>query len=504
MKNHKLHFLMSFILASLLFWSCTNLDETPLSQVTPDNFFKTEDEVLAAVIPVYNSARAWSWSEAAHQQEVTSDEIFVPTRGGDWDDGGDWRRMQEHTWTPSESRLNTSWTDLYAGVARANAALESMEASPLSGSDLVRTFKAEVRFLRALFYWWLMDMFGNVPVVSQTLQLGELPVQNTRQQVFDFVVSEINAALPDLQASFEAADYGRATKGAANALLATVYLNAEVYTGTPRWGECVAACDAVINSGMYNLLPNYRDVFALENEGPANVENIFVVGNLPASGVGWNRQQATLHYNQIPITPWNGFSVLADFYNRYDTSDVRFGVMLVGPQLVLAGPNAGQPATDRQGNPLVFTVDSPLFGASESHGVRILKWPLDPNQVEGDAGNDFAIFRYSHILLAKAEALFRMMGPKQESVDLINQVRARAFDPDKPIALADLTLDTFLNERGFELLWEEYRRTDLIRFRRFLDAWTLKPPSDGPRRNLFPIPQVQLDANPNLRQNTGY
>ena len=497
MKNHKLGFLlMSMLVVSLLFWSCRNLDENPVSQVTPDNFFQTEGELLAGVIPVYESARTWKWGEATHLQEVTSDEIFVPTRGADWDDDGNWRRLQLHTWTPADVKMNQAYEALFKGVARANAVLEVLEQTT-SESPLVPTFSAEARFLRALFYWWLMDLFGNVPIVTKTLQIGELPEQNTRQEVFDFVVQEINAALPDLEDV--APSFGRATKGAANALLATVYLNAEVYTGTARWNETVQASDAVINSGMYALMPTYSAVFALENEGPANAENIFVVANLPQGGVGFERQQATLHYNQITqgSTPWNGFSVLADFFNKYDQDDDRFDVLLVGPQVILDGPNAGEPAFDRQGNRLDFLVDSPLFGALDFHGVRILKWPIDPNQSGGDAGNDFAIFRYSHILLAKAEASFMMGGG---GADLLNQVRERSL-PDKPVAIS---LDAILDERGFELLWEAYRRTDLIRHGRFLDAWTLKDASDGPHRNLFPIPQIQLDANPNLMQNPGY
>ncbi len=499
MKNHKLCFLMPVLLISLLFASCTNLDENPVSQVTPDNFFKTEGELLAAVIPVYNSARAWSWSEAAHLQEVSSDEIFVPTRGGDWDDGGDWRRMQLHTWTSADGRLNSAWSDLYGGVARANAVLENLEQTT-SDSPLIPSFKAEVRFLRALFYWWLMDMFGNVPIVTvATTDPDNPPEQNTRQEVYDFVVQEITAALPDLEEV--ATTYGRATKGAANALLATVYLNAEVYTGTPRWNETVAACDAVINSGQYELMPTYSDVFAIEKEGPGNLENIFVVANRPEGGVDCVRLSATLHYSQLPHGPWNGFSVLADFYNNYDPDDDRSDVLLAGPQFVLGGPKAGDPALQRDGVRLNFSVDSPLIGATESHGVRMFKWSVDPNRNGGNAGNDFAIFRYSHILLAKAEAIFNG-ATGGDALALVNQVRARSFDPDKD--LTALTSDLILDERGFELLWEEHRRTDLIRHGRFLDAWTLKPASDGPHRNLFPIPQVQMDANPNLVQNPGY
>jgi hypothetical protein len=319
--------------------------------------------------------------------------------------------------------------------------------------------------------------------------------------VFDFVVSEINAALPNLQSSVGAGGWGRLTRGAAQTLLATVYLNAEVYTGTPKWNECIAACDAVINSGQYNLLANYSDYFKLANEGPNNVESIWVIGHKPQSGVGFNRFMATLHYNQLPQNPWNGFSVCADFFNKFDTTDVRYRHMLVGPQFVLSGPNVGQPAFDRQGNRLVFTPDSPIIGATEGQGVRILKWQVDPAQSGGDAGNDFAIFRYSHVLLMKAEALF-MTGNTQGSLALVNQVRARSFEPDKP--LTTITRNAILDERGFEFLWENFRRSDLIRNGRFLEAWTLKPASDGAHRQLYPIPQIQLDANPNLRQNPGY
>ena len=455
---------------------------------------------VADVMPVYNSLRAASWGDYMFLQEHSSDAIFVPQRGGDWGDGGIWRALQEHTWTPTLSIVNGAWVDAYTGIARANSTIDSLKSSP-SDSPLIPTLIAEVRFLRAFYYWWLMDLYGDVPLVTDAVTDPDNPPhQSPRQDVFDFIVAEINTALPDLEDSFGSGSYGRATKGAANALLATVYLNAEVYTGTAMWSECVAACDAVINSGNYDLMSPFNDVFALENEGLGNVENILVVVHEPREGVGFFRQQASLHYNQLPSTPWNGFSVLADFYNAFDTSDVRIDQLLVGPQVVLGGPNAGEPATDRQGNPLIFTVESPLTGATEGNGVRILKWPVDPDASGPNHGNDYAIFRYSHVLLAKAEAQF-MLGNTGEALDLVNQVRERAFDPDKP--LTNITLDDMLAERGFELLWEGFRRQDLIRTGHFFDPWTLKEAS-AEYRKLFPIPQIQLDANPNLKQNDGY
>jgi hypothetical protein len=503
MKNRKLRLLMPLLFMPLALWTCTNLDETPLSSVTPENFYRTEEELVSAVVPVYASLANYSWGDYMFLQEVASDEIFIPQRGGDWGDGGIWRELQEHKWTPTHGFVNGGWVNAYTGIARANSVLENLERSP-SQSPLKPIFTAEVRFLRAFYYWWLMDLYGGVPIVTAAIiDPKNPPTPNTRQQVFDFIVSEINAALPNLETSFGAGNWGRVTKGAAQTLLATVYLNAEVYTGTARWNECIAACDAVINSGMYNLLANYSDYFKLANEGPNNVESIWVVGHKPQDGVGFLRFMATLHYNQLPQNPWNGFSVLTDFYNKFDTTDVRYRHMLVGPQFVLSGPNAGQPAFDRQGNRLVFTPDSPIIGATEGNGVRILKWQVDPAQSGGNAGNDFAIFRYSHVLLTKAEALL-MTGNRQGSLDLINEVRARAFEPDKPLALADLTRDKILDERGFEFLWENFRRQDQIRTGHWLEPWTLKAASDGPHRVLYPIPQIQLDANPNLRQNPGY
>ncbi|MCH7939708.1 MAG: RagB/SusD family nutrient uptake outer membrane protein, partial [Candidatus Marinimicrobia bacterium] len=195
-------------------------------------------------------------------------------------------------------------------------------------------------------------------------------------------------------------------------------------------------------------------------------------------------------------------SVLADYYNRFDTADARIDQLLVGPQKVLGGPSAGDQAYDRYGDSLIFTVESPLIDATESDGVRILKWPIDPDMDGSNAGNDYAVFRYSHILLAKAEAQF-MLGSTGDALALVNLVRARNFDPDQP--LASVTRDDIFNERGYELLWEGFRRQDQIRTGHFLEAWSNKDANTADEyRKLFPIPQFQMDANPNLAQNPGY
>ncbi len=499
LKNNKiLRFSVPSFFVLLMFWSCTDLEETPYSLLNPSNFYQTEAELTAAVVPVYNSLSPAQWGDVMHLQEVSSDAIVVPTRGGDWDDGGVWRALQLHTWDATLGFVAGGWSNAFGGIARANSTLDALGRA--EQTDLVLTYTAETKVLRALFYWWLIDLYGNVPLVTVAeVDTKNPPSQTPRAEVFDWIVSEIIASVDNLEASHGAAGYGRITKGAANTLLATLYLNAEVYTGTPMWSDCIAACDAVINSGEYSLMSTVTDVFALENEGTANTEMILVDATLPLDGVTFNRHMATLHYNQLPASPWNGFSVLTDFYNSFEAGDDRLDQILVGQQYVLFGAAIGDSAFDRNGNPLNFKVDFPLIDASEMDGPRMLKWPIDPNMSGWFSGTDYPIFRYSHVLLMKAEALVRSGSSGDTEV---NQVRARAgLD-----ALSGATADDIYKERGHELLWEGFRRQDQIRQGTFLGTWSLKVDADAAdgHTKIYPIPQTQMDANPNLVQNPGY
>lgn len=496
LNNNIIRFSVPSLFVLLLAWSCTDLEETPFDLVTPDNFYNTEAELTAAVVPVYNTLGYAEWSDFMHLRDVSSDEIVVPTRGGDWDDGGTWRDLQLHTWDATLGFVGAGWRDPYQGIARANSTLDNLGRA--DQTDLVKTYTAEVKVLRALFYWWLMDLYGGVPIVTSA-ETPEAPAQNTRTEVFDFVVAEIIAAMPDLEDSHGAKGYGRVTTGAANTLLATVYLNAKVYTGTAKWTECLAAANAVINSGEYALMPTVMDVFSFANEGTANTEYILVTSKLPLDGVTATRQMGTLHYNQHTGSPWNGFSVLTDFYNAYDSLDDRRDQILTGQQYVLYGPTAGDSAFDRADPPvpLNFQVEFPLLNATEHDGPRILKWPIDPNTSGWFSGSDYAIFRYSHVLLMKAEAEFNLSGGGLASLNLVHERADLA-------ALTAISNAVILRERGNELLWEGFRRQDQIRHGTFLDAYTLKDYVSDDYRVLFPIPQSQMDANPNLVQNTGY
>jgi starch-binding outer membrane protein, SusD/RagB family len=354
-----------------------------------------------------------------------------------------------------------------------------------------------------------MDLFGSVPIRTEDTPPGNTP-QSPRAEVFAFVESEIKAALPDLRDEKGLATYSRFTKGAANFLLAKLYLNAEVYTGTPRWNEVIAAADAIIQSPAgYGLNPNFLSNFAVGNGSntATYAENILAVPYDKTLATGMNFQMRTLHYAQggaygLSANPWNGFATRAEFYNTFSDNDQRKAMWLVGPQLDATGqPIRFTDAVDNVNKPLIFTPEiTSLEKAFGNEGIRSAKYEIQRNNNRNDQDNDFAMFRYSDVLLMKAEALLRS-GDVAGALPLVNQVRARAGVP--PFDINTLTLNELLAERGRELAWEGWRRNDLIRYGKWESAWQFKTNAE-PHRRLFPIPAQQLSNNPALRQNPGY
>jgi hypothetical protein len=212
-----------------------------------------------------------------------------------------------------------------------------------------------------------------------------------------------------------------------------------------------------------------------------------------------------LHYNQYsgPEAPWNGFSTIADTYNAFDPADRRTQIFLAGPQVNLV---TGQPATDRQGNPLYFDPNIPdVTSATEGQGVRIDKWPVDPNHVARNNGNDYAWFRLGEMYLIRAEAE-NELGQTAAAIADLNLVRSRVFSPPKPTTAVTQAQvrDAILAERLFELTWEGKRRTDLIRAGKFTSGTWYAKTVNAPYKVLFPIPQTQIETNPLLVQNPGY
>jgi hypothetical protein len=504
--------------------ACTDLTEVPRSSITPDQFYTNETQAVGGLASVYAGLR--NYAEGYYEaSEVSTDEIIVPTRGTDWYDNGKWLDIHRQTWTANSpgtlGNMNDAWNQLFTGVARANVVLDAMQNVNFPAKAGI---VAELRTLRAMYYFSLMDMFGGVPIVcpetANPLCKGigiEARERNTRAEVFAFIESELIAARPDLPAKWDASMNGRITQGAVDAILASLYLNAQVFTGTvttaglqkgtARWQDAIAASDRILNSGNYTLATDWRSNFRADNGN--SPENILVVKFLNQPGLGLHFVMESLHYNQYSggSTPWNGFSTLADTYNSFDPADQRKQIFLAGPQVNLV---TGLPITDRAGTPLTFDPNlTDDASAPENFGIRIVKWPIDPNHLDQENGNDYALFRLAEIYLIKAEAL-NELGQSAAAVDLINTVRARVFSPPKPLATTlsqQEVRDAVLQERLFELTAESKRRQDLIRMDKFISGtWEFKTATsrNEPYRVLMPIPLTQLGTNPKLVQNPGY
>ncbi|MDH4042859.1 MAG: RagB/SusD family nutrient uptake outer membrane protein [Gemmatimonadota bacterium] len=500
--------------------ACTDLTEDPTSSIAPNSFFKNEQEVLGALAGVYSVMKnPWSWYNL---NEITSDEMIVPTRGQDWFDNGRWLELHRQGWTATSSSalddINGMWSGPFSGVTRANVVLSALTDVTIADKEAVI---AETRVLRAFYYYQLMDMFGGVPIVTDLVI--EPRAAASRDSVFRFIESELIAARQDLPVAWPASQHGRMTKGAASAILANMYVNAAVYTtSTPSatsYNSCASvtvtggqtACDAAIAAADavladYSLAPEgqWRSNFTADNA--TSLENVLVAKQLNEPGLGLDLVMRALHYNQFNPSPWNGFAALADAYRAFDADDERREVLLEGQQYCVDPNGCGSVAfggavDDRSGAPLLFTIDIvDASAATEGEGTRVMKYLPDPDHVAQENGNDFVYFRAGEMVMIKAEAELAK-GNGAAALTLVNQLRARVFEPDEPLTSIDQ--DGILRERLFEFAGEAKRRQDLIRHGKYTQAWAFKTATEA-YKVLMPIPQPQIDANPLLGQNPGY
>jgi hypothetical protein len=501
---------------------CTDLTEVPKSAITPDQYYKTESEIVGGLASVY-AAMQQVVQNGYNIAEISSDEIVVPTRSGDWYDNGQWLDLHGQTFTPNSTATlafgEGAWTSMFQGVARANVLLAALQNVDFADK---KTVIAEIRTLRAFYYFELQDLFGGVPIATD-IAVTARPA-NTRAEVFAFIESELKAARPDLPVTWPLNMNGRMTQGAVDAILASLYLNAQVFTGTvttgglqkgtAHWQDAIDASDRIINSSAgYTLMSDWRKNFTADNNTAREI--IMAAKFVAADGQGLDFLMRSLHYNQYTPSPWNGFSALADTYFAFNSNDIRKQIFLSGPQVNLL---TGAPINTRAGNPLIFDPNIiDITAAPENAGARIDKWSVDPAHVGTNAGNDYATFRLGEIYLIKAEAM-NELGQTAAAVALVNSTtRARAFAgaaecpscsaSPNPIVAADQQSfrDAILKERLFELTLEGKRRQDLIRMGKYTTGrWTFKTTDSPAYKVLFPIPQPEIDNNPMLKQNLGY
>lgn len=475
--------------------SCTNLEESVYGVIPKEGFGGTPEQLAALLGPAYSGIRGYA--EHIHNTEVTTDVMMVPTRGRDWYDGGDWLNYNRHTWPTTHGPINNLWGWLFeTGINTINNLI------PQVGDNASAV--AELRAVRAFYYLLALDTFGNVPIITEGASNTQV-TNSTRAQVYEFIEKELKEALPNL---IEGQSYGRINQMTAHALLAKLYLNAQVYKGAPEWQKVIDETKLIIDSGEYSLEPNFFDNFAVRNEG--SNENVWAIPFDRFQAGGMNIPYRTLHYGNkltygLADTPWNGFCSLAEFYNSFENNDIRKRMFIVGPQYA---PDGTQLLTDA-GLPLVFTpeVRTDEFSSSDPDyqgaGARLGKYEIQRNNSVTNQDNDWAMIRLSDVYLMRAEANLRL-GKTAEAMTDVNLVRARAG----VTPVTTLNLDELLAERGRELAWEGWRRSDLIRFGKFTNVGGrfsskfMRNPA--PHTILFPIPQQRLDANPGLKQNPGY
>lgn len=520
------------------FASCTDLDENLKGDITEDISVPGiasgggADDGLNGAFSQLRSAGTANHSSYYSVQELTSDEQFIGAKGGDWFDGGILIQLHQHTYGPVHSFINNAWTGQYGGVTNCN---ELLANSSLDGNQT-----AQVKALRAYFYLRLLDMFGNVKLITEP---GVDAPQSTRAEVFEFVETELLEALGipavtagmDLSASPLASpeiNTYRINEYGALGLLAKLYLNAEVYVNENRYDEAAIAAGYVIDNGPYTLcdagcavanlakragveddpdmLEGYAAVFAANNEG--NPEHIFVVEYDEVTATGMNFAQMNLHYSSqfsynLNDQPWNGYATVEEFYNSYEDGDSRKDAsFLVGEQLDFSGSLILDYATDDDNIALNYTPAINELGPNSLReaGARAAKFSFQQFG-RAEMNNDYPIVRLGEVYLIRAEAMARAAGNWDMAINDVNVLRARAGV--SAYNAGEMDADEFLAERGREMFQESARRTDLIRFGRYNDAWWEKPASPE-HVQLFPIPQTQIEASQSedfpLSQNPGY
>lgn len=432
------------------------------------------------------------------------------------------QELNTTSWTSSNDLINNSYTRIFYEVALCNEFIRETSDDKLSRRGIVgldaenaRRYRAEARFLRALAYYHAIDLYGNVPFVTEAdAPSKNLPKQTTRAALFAYVESELKAIEAELLPA-HTAPYGRADQGAAWALLAKLYLNAEVYTGTARYTDCLTYCNNILKAN-YALAPEYRLLFLADNNVTSASEIIFPLTSDGVASQGYGGTTYITHAAVGGRMLTSGFGINSGWAGNRTRKN-----------LPLLFPAAG---SDFDTRAMFFTSgqtleinDLTIF--TEGYGVT--KWRNktstgangnDPQLIFVDT--DFPLLRLGDVYLMYAEAVLRggQGGTQAQALDYVNALRDRAYgNSNGRITLAQLTAPDFiLEERGRELYWEATRRTDLVRFGKFTTGynWPFKGyagPGDDkqghdiPRyRNLYPLPSTDLVANPTLKQNEGY
>lgn len=532
------------LIMCMTFFSCDKfLEENPKDKLPAgDVYNKLSDVYLNAVASLYTYIGGYSDSQGLQGtgrgvydlNTFTTDEAIIPTRGGDWYDGGFWQGLFLHDWGIENDAIQATWEYLYKVIMLSNKSLEIIDKYSATHSDAeLPAYRAEVQAMRAMYYYYLMDLFARIPLVqSSSLSMKDV-IQSDRKTVFEFIFRELQEAAPllsDTHSNQSGPYYGRITRPVVTFLLAKLALNAEIYTDndwtdTQRpdgknikftvngnelnaWETTIYYCDQLKSLG-YKLEPKYETNFSIFNE--PSVENIFTI---PMNKTLYTNQMQYLfrsrHYNHAKAYGLSGengpsatIEALETFGYETPAQDPRFDICyFAGIVHDLKGNiiklDNGTVLEYLPWDVALNITDTPY---EQTAGARMKKYEVDPTATKDGKlmENDIVLFRHADALLMKSEAKVRN---GENGDDELNEVRSRVNASSRPA-----TLENILAERQLELAWEGWRRQDLIRFGQFTRAYSSRPqlPDEASSyTTVFPIPEKIRVMNTNLKQNPGY
>ncbi len=534
--------------AMMIFSSCVkDLDVTPIdpSQILSGNLNDNPDYMKEVLAKIYASFIINGQGENGGPDITASDNDFFTTTRALWNcqeittdeamcawgDVGI-ADLNTQTWSVNNPFLTALYQRLSLSVTYAN---DFIKLTKESSDPVIQRYNAEARFLRALAYYWDMDLFGNPPFTTEAdgvgnffpKQLDESMVVG-RKKLFNYIVNELKDIEGDLgEPKFS---YPQADKAACWMLLARVYLNAEVYTGTAKWDSARYYANKVIKNNSYSLATDYRQNFSADNDGYSNPEMIFAwsqdgiytqgyVGStfIIESCSDAKYIRAEDFHGLTSNTNWNGNRARIQFLNVLVDTMATYE----GAPIPVADSTFSMCADSRVFMKRKKSMDIPSASSNGDYGIGVYKFTarnsdgtLPANYSTAYACTDFPVFRLADAYLMRAEA-FLNLGKSDSAAMDVNKIRERAFgNQDHNVTAGQLVANpTFiLDERGREFYYEAQRRTDLIRFGKFTDGtynWMWKGGvHDGiatdSYMNVFPIPGAEVSANPNIKQNPEY
>lgn len=497
--------------------SCTNLHEEILNEENGQELVKDPANIDKVMAPAYINVREVFFKNF----ELVTDEACLPARGTDWKSQYT-QPLTLHEFKETNTNFRYIWRNTTSGISACNTALLTL--SNIEQTEDVIQAKCEMMFIRAYLMYILNDAFGQVVYRDYTeTDFSKYPEVLNRQQACDRIEKDLLEIIPQMKQKGEVV-YGHATKAAAQMLLARLYLNYQVFTGTSpeftdgttRWAECISLCDDIINSGKYRLADDWWKLFLADNaEYSDATETIFPLINDKDAGVAGDSWISNfLHSNQKfgkYTSLHNGYCTTPEFLDTWDPTDPRYsddrlkswtGFNLGFIEGLQYSPS-GELLYDRQGNPLNYTREFTLENCPENAGVRVVKYAPNENATSSSGSdNDVQAMRLTEVYLMRAEAKYRN-GDKNGALEDLNMIRRTRGV--REVAASDFTLDKIYNERGYEFYFEgENRRQDMIRFGHFFEARTTKPNVTEAYKYVYPIPQEAREGNPNLKQNEGY